>query len=91
LKLAFPWDCIPNFFQGAFSNSNDEYYQTDIFKKQDDSRSNTFNAFISQLGFENNSLNFKQYATEGEYNALMLKYIAGRETNKPGTTSVLCR
>jgi NTE family protein len=32
-------------------------------------------------------LNFKQYATEGEAASLSMKYITGRETNKPGTTS----
>lgn len=72
---------------GAFSNSNDEYYQTDIFKKEDEPDQTTFNAFIGQLGFERNSLNFKQYATEGAYSAITAQYIAGRETNKPGTTS----
>lgn len=71
----------------AFSNSNDEYYQTDIFKKEDQPDKTTFGAFAGELGFERNSLNFKQYATEGEASSLTAQYIAGRETNKPGTTS----
>ncbi len=72
----------------AYSNSGDEYYQTDIFRKQDIPDQTTFNAFLNQVGFERNSLNYKQYATEGEAASISLKYIAGRETNKPGTTSI---
>jgi NTE family protein len=71
----------------AFANSTDEYYQTDIFKKEDTPDETTFNAFVGQACIEYNSLNFKQFATEGEFNALTFKYIAGRETNKPGSTS----
>jgi NTE family protein len=71
----------------SFANSSDEYYQTDIFRKQDDPDQTTFNAFIGQTGYERNSLNYKQFATEGEASSVTLKYIAGRETNKPGTTS----
>ncbi|SHE41488.1 NTE family protein [Mariniphaga anaerophila] len=72
---------------GAFANSSDEYYQTDVFKKQDTPDVTTFNAFVINTGLENNSLNYKQYATEGSFNSISLKYITGRETNKPGTTS----
>ena len=87
-EAGIPLGLHSKLFSGvAFVNSTDEYYQTDIFKKQDTPDETAFNAFISQTGIENNSLNFKQFATEGEYNALTLKYIAGRETNKPGTTS----
>lgn len=73
----------------AFANSSDEYYQTDIFRKQDTPDITTFNAFVSQLGLENNSLNYKQYATEGSSHSLNVKYISGRETNRPGSTSTV--
>ncbi len=75
------------FAGGSFSNANDEYYQTDIFKKEDQPDQTTFSAFSGQLGFERNSLNYKQYATEGAFSSITAKYITGRETNKPGTTS----
>jgi NTE family protein len=71
----------------AFANSSDEYYQTGIFKKQDTPDVTSFNAFVGQAGIEKNSLNYKQYATEGESSSFTLKFIAGKETNKPGTTS----
>jgi NTE family protein len=71
----------------AFSNASDEYYPTDVFKKQDTPDVTTFNAFSVNLGMEMNSLNYKQYATEGEQYKLDVKYIAGKEINKPGSTS----
>ena len=72
----------------AFVNSTDEYYQTDSFKKTDEPDVTTFNAFTGEIGLENNSLNYKQFATDGVSNVFRINYIAGRETNKPGTTSV---
>jgi NTE family protein len=73
----------------AFANSSDEYYQTDVFKKEDTPDVTTFNAFVGQISIETNSLNFKQYATEGELNELNIKYITGKETNKPGSTATI--
>jgi NTE family protein len=71
----------------AFANSTDEYYQTDIFRKEDIPDVTTFNAFVGQISMKNNSLNYKQYATEGNLNTLHIKYITGKEKNKPGSTS----
>ncbi|HZH71120.1 MAG TPA: patatin-like phospholipase family protein [Mariniphaga sp.] len=71
----------------SFSNSNDEYYQTDVFLKEDKPDQTTFNAFSGQAGYERNTLNYKQYATEGEYTSVTAQYVTGREMNKPGTTS----
>ncbi len=71
----------------AFSNSTDQYYQTDVVNKADEPDETTFNAFSTILGIENNSLNYKQFATEGTYRYLTVKYITGTESNTPGTTS----
>ncbi len=71
----------------AFANSTDEYYQTDIFKKEDTPDKTSFNAFASETGIESNSLNYRQFATEGVYNCLSFQYITGKETNEPGSTS----
>ncbi len=71
-----------------FVNSSDEYYQTEIFKKEDDPDNTSFNALVSEIAVENNSLNYKQFATEGSFNSLSFKYITGRETNIPGTTAL---
>ncbi len=84
----FPLSVRSKFFSGiAYSTSTDEYYQTEIFKKEDEPDQTTFNAFVSQIGIEGNSLNYKQYATEGVFNRLTFKHITGKETNIPGSTS----
>lgn len=71
----------------ALSNSSDEYYQTEIFNKEDTPDNTNFNAVAAKIGVENNSLNYKQYATEGSHRYLTLQYIVGKETTTPGTTS----
>lgn len=76
------------FSRSAFLNSTDDYYLTDIFKKEDEPDKTTFNAFATKLGIETNSLNYKQFATEGGFSQLSGMYVVGKETNDPGTTSV---
>ena len=71
----------------AFSNSVDQYYQTDVVNKEDVPDKTTFNSFSTVVGIENNSLNYKQYANEGAYRYITIKYITGKESLTPGTTS----
>ena len=71
----------------AFSNSVDQYYQTDVVNKEDEPDKTTFNSFSTVIGIENNSLNYKQFASEGAFRYISVKYITGKETNTPGTTS----
>jgi NTE family protein len=71
----------------AFSNDIDQYYQTDVVNKEDEPDRTTFNAFSTVLAFENNSLNYKQYADEGAFRYLTFKYITGKEMLDPGSTS----
>ncbi len=88
LEMGFPLGVHRKFYTGiAYSRSADEYYQTDVFKKEDDPDKTNFNGFITQAGIESNSLNYKQYATEGEFACISAKYITGKETNIPGSTS----
>lgn len=75
--------------EATYTNSTDEYYQTEIFKKEDNPDKTSFNAFVSHFKIESNSLNYKQFATEGSHRFLSAKYITGKEINKPGTTSAL--
>lgn len=71
----------------AFSNDVDQYYQTDVVNKEDEPDRTTFNAFSTVLAIENNSLNYKQFANEGAFRYVSIKYITGKETLTPGTTS----
>ncbi|MBN1986879.1 MAG: patatin-like phospholipase family protein [Prolixibacteraceae bacterium] len=87
-EAGFPIGVHSKFYAGlAYSNATDEYYQTDIFKKEDEPDQTGFDAFVTHAGIESSSLNYKQYATEGEFSCLSAKYISGKETNIPGTTS----
>ncbi len=87
-EAGFPIDVHSKFYSGvSFSNAIDEYYQTKIFKKEDEPDQTTFNSFAVQAGLESNSLNYRQYPTEGEFCYLSAKYITGKENNTPGTTS----
>ncbi len=73
----------------SYSNSRDEYYQLKVFNKNDVPDYTDFNALAMYLSFESNSLNNKQFATEGTHKSLTLKYISGKEENVPGSTSNL--
>lgn len=71
----------------AFSNTSDEYYQIARFNKSDTPDNTTFSGFVNQIGFERNTLNYRQFSTEGIYNFISFKNITGVETNEPGSTS----
>ena len=87
-EAGFPLGVLSKFSGGiSFSNSADEYYQTNIFKKEDKPDETTFNAISNFIEIEKNSLNYKQFATEGQFSKAGLKYITGKEKNIPGTTS----
>lgn len=88
IEAGFPLGLHSKFYTGiAYSDARDEYYQTNLFKKEDDPDKTDFNAFVISSGIENNSLNYKQYATEGALRGIDFKYVNGRENHTPGTTS----
>ena len=87
-EAGIPAGLHSKFYGGiAFSNSIDQYYQTDVFNKADEPDKTTFNSFSTVLGMENYSLNYKQFPTEGVHRYFTIKYITGKESNTPGTTS----
>lgn len=89
-ETGFPLGLHGKFFAGvSYSNSLDQYYQTEVFKKTDEPDRTTFNAFAGELNIENNSLNYKQYATEGVFRYISAKYIMGNESYSPGSTSLV--
>jgi len=74
-------------FGTAFSSSNDQYYLKKSIRQSDTPDNTRFNAFAGKMAFEQNSLNYKQYATEGVLSSFSLNYITGAEKNEPGSTS----
>jgi NTE family protein len=65
----------------------DEYYQTNNFTRLDTSDITSFDFYSPGISFEINTLNRKQYASEGTYLKLSGRYISGLEKNTPGSTS----
>lgn len=87
LEIGFPLGLHGKFFvNSTYSSASDKYYQTEIVNKGDEPDKTIFNAFISNLGLESNSLNYRQFATEGSYRFISAKYIVGEESFYPGTT-----
>ncbi|MFH1004191.1 MAG: hypothetical protein V1781_01635, partial [Bacteroidota bacterium] len=74
---------------GGMATTIDDYYQTDRFNKKDTADRTSFNFVTSYLHFERNTLNRKQYATQGTLTLLKIKYIYGEEYTQPGSTSAL--
>jgi NTE family protein len=65
----------------------DKYYQTSDFTLADTVDRTDFQAFTSQIYYEVNSLNRKQYANAGEFVQFKVRYVNGEERNVPGSTS----
>lgn len=88
IESGLPIGLHGRFYGGvSYSSAKDEYYLTDVFNKSDQPDKTTFNAFATQVGIDYNALNYKQFATEGAYRYITLKYITGKETNTPGSTA----
>lgn len=71
----------------AWSGSRDEYYPAERFVAGEPVDKTDFNAAVSHIEYERNSQNDRQYAVEGIYRKVGLRYIAGRERYQPGTAN----
>lgn len=76
-------------FGGALANMTDEYYQTEKFNKNDTADYTEFNLYTFYAGIEKSTLNYTQFATEGEFFSLKFRYIDGTENLVPGSTSAI--
>jgi NTE family protein len=74
-------------FGGSWSKDNDEYYLGESVKVSDTPDHTRFDALAATTSIQGNTLNDKQYPTEGISSCLSLNYISGNEKNTPGTTS----
>lgn len=73
--------------QVSYGNINNEYYQTKEFFKADTADITKFDYFNFKINIERNTLNYKQYPTEGINQELSLNYLIGYESFVPGSTS----
>jgi len=67
----------------------DEYYQTPEFTNADTSDRTVFDGFTVGGVYERNTLNRKQYASDGTYLRISGRYVNGEERTLPGSTVVL--
>lgn len=72
---------------GGASEWRNRYYQTDVFTKLDTNDVSLFDFSYAQLSYQINTLNRKQYASEGTYVYARIKYVNGLESYYPGNTA----
>lgn len=89
LESGFPLGLHSKFYTGiAYSFATDEYYASSDIQEGDVPDETAFNAFVVKAGIENNSLNYKQYATEGSLRGIDARFVTGTEKHVPGTASI---
>ena len=71
----------------SYSSASDQYYFNETIYKDDEADRTHFEAFAQQIGFEQYSQNYKQFATEGISSMLSLTYVSGKEKQVPGSNS----
>jgi len=71
-----------------FGEKRDDYYQDNVFSREDTADITRFEMITPKLLFELNSLNRKQYASAGVRFLTELQYVYGKETHTPGSTSL---
>ncbi len=74
---------------GTGGELENKYYQTKQFLSTDTTDLTRFRNLTASVRFERNSLNEKQYATQGSFFSIGGKFIRGQEHNKPGSTSLI--
>lgn len=89
LETGLPLGLHSKFYGGvAYSSASNDFYQTDELAEENTLDNSKFNAFVSKIGFENNSLNYKQYATEGAHRGIDARFVVGEEKYKAGNSNL---
>ncbi|MES2513327.1 MAG: patatin-like phospholipase family protein [Bacteroidota bacterium] len=73
---------------GGLAEWKNRYYQVDQFTKLDTSDVSVFDFGYGQISYQINTLNKKQYATEGTNIVVRAKYVSGMEHYFPGSTAI---
>jgi len=75
-------------FDARLFNLEDDYYQTESFTNKDTSDITQFDGVSGSWEFLQNSLNRKQFANSGHFFSFKFRYVNGKETSIPGSTSI---
>lgn len=73
---------------GAYVNNDDLYSNYSTLVSTDVLDVTEFDARTISMSLKSNTLNRKMYATEGGATTISLKYVDGKETHNPGSTSL---
>jgi len=76
-------------FDARYFSLEDDYYQSSQFTNKDTADYTRFYGTALCLEYTKNSLNKKQFATEGHFFQIKARYVNGFERTVPGTTSIL--
>ncbi len=72
-----------------FGEFKDEYYQNNDFTRYDTADNTKFMFYSPGISYSLNTLDRKQYARNGVFLRLYARYVNGRETYSPGSTSLI--
>ena len=70
-----------------YGGRKDEYYQDNVFSREDTADVTNFDLYTPFIVFDLNSLNRRQFATAGSRFMIGMKYVNGKERHTPGSTS----
>ncbi|MBI1836783.1 MAG: patatin-like phospholipase family protein [Flavobacteriia bacterium] len=88
LKLTHPIEnTSKSIFDVRFFDLEDDYYQTPNFTNKDTTDKTYFNGINTSWEFIKNTLNRKQFASEGNLFSIKVKYVNGTENSIGGSTS----
>ncbi len=73
---------------GGMSEWKNKYYQAEVFSRLDTSDVSIFDFGYGQLSYQINTLNRKQYASEGTNILVRAKLVSGVERYYPGSTAL---
>ncbi len=89
-SLAFPVANKAKLYGGfTVMHINDQYYQSNVYLREDVYDVNQFDGISPFLVYEYNTSDYQYYATEGLHLKIRLDYFEGNEINVPGSTSIL--
>jgi NTE family protein len=72
----------------GYAFNRDLYYQTDSYVSADTIDRTDFTVGTSHVYYERNTLNRKQYASQGTYFSIRARFVQGEEFYQPGTTAL---
>lgn len=90
LRLGFPVNNTSKIeLGGMWADIKDNFFNNRVFSRTDIADNTNFSPFIAFITFEHSTLNRKQFANQGSFLNLSLRYIDGIEKYTPGSTSDL--